>query len=36
MEHLSSITPLEIILLVFVALGVFFFLRACWRNIQEK
>ena len=35
MKQLLSITPLEAILIGFVALGIFLFIRACWRNIQR-
>ena len=35
MEQLSSITPLEAILIGSAALGVFLFYRACWRNIKR-
>ena len=36
MNQLSSITPLEIILIGFAAVGVFLFFRACWRNIKRS
>ena len=36
MNQLSSITPLEIILIGSAAVGVFLFFRACWRNIQRS
>lgn len=36
MSQLSSITPLEIILIGSAAVGVFFFFRACWRNIKRS
>jgi uncharacterized repeat protein (TIGR02543 family) len=36
MQQLSSITPLEIILLALAAVGVFYFFRACWRNIKHS
>ena len=36
MQQLSSITPLEIILLALAAVGVFYFFRACWRNIKRS
>ena len=36
MNQLSSITPLEIILIGFAAAGVFLFFRACWRNIKRS
>ena len=36
MNQLSSITPLEIILIALAAVGIFFFFRACWRNIKRS
>ena len=36
MNQLSSITPLEIILIGSAAVGVFLFFRACWRNIKRS
>ena len=33
---LTAITPLEVIGLVLVAVGIFFFFRACWQNIQQS
>lgn len=36
MNQLSSITPLEIILIGFAAVGIFLFFRACWRNIKRS
>jgi hypothetical protein len=36
MKQLLSITPLEVILLVLAAVGIFLFFRACWRNIQRS
>ena len=36
MEQLLSITPLEAIGLGFVAVGIFLFYRACWRNIKRS
>ena len=36
MNQLSSITPLEIILIALAALGIFFFFRVCWRNIKRS
>ena len=35
MEQLFSITLLEAIGLGFVAVGIFLFYRACWRNIKH-
>ena len=34
MEHFS-VTLLEVIGLGFVAVGIFLFFRACWRNIKN-
>jgi hypothetical protein len=36
MEQLLSITPLEAIGLGLVAVGIFLFYRACWRNIKRS
>ena len=36
MNQLSSITPLEIILIALAAVGIFFFFRACWRIIKRS
>ena len=36
MKPLLSITPLEGILIASAAVGIFFFFRACWRNIKHK
>jgi hypothetical protein len=36
MKQLLSITPLEIIFIVFAAVGAFLFFRACWRNIKRS
>jgi signal transduction histidine kinase len=36
MAELLSLTPLEYVLIGFVALGIFLFFRACWRNIQQN
>ena len=35
MKQILSITPLESIGIVLVAVGIFLFLRACWRNIKR-
>lgn len=32
--EISTANILEILLLVFVAVGIFLFFRACWRNIK--
>ena len=35
MKQILSITPLESIGIALVAVGIFLFFRACWRNIQR-
>ena len=35
MNQLLSITPLELILIAFAAVGIILFFRACWRNIKK-
>ena len=35
MNQLSSITPLESILIGIAVVGLFLFFRACWRNIKH-
>ncbi len=34
MKELTSLTPLEYLLIGLVALVIFLFFRACWHNIQ--
>jgi hypothetical protein len=35
MKQPLSITPMEAILIGLVAVGIFLFIRACWRNIKR-